>query len=88
MKELGKIPFFVRGKSSSTAALRPPWRGRSGWCVSSHEQDGPSCGPYRLLGGKSFVRPLLMKQKKRGKICFVIYIAGKRKLFFLFMKCL
>ena len=28
-----------------------------------------------------------MKQKKRGKICFVIYIAGERN-FFLFMKCL
>ena len=25
--------------ASSTAALLPPWRGRSGWDVSSHEQD-------------------------------------------------
>ncbi len=31
---------------------------------------------------------LLMKQKKRGILCFVIYIAGERKIFFLFMKCL
>jgi hypothetical protein len=25
--------------------------------------------------------PLLMKQKKGGEICFVIYIAGERKIF-------
>jgi hypothetical protein len=27
----------------------------------------------------------LMKLKKKGKICFVIYIAGERKLFLMFM---
>jgi hypothetical protein len=32
--------------------------------------------------GKGGVKgSLLMKQKKKGKICFVIYIAGKRKIF-------
>jgi hypothetical protein len=29
----------------------------------------------------------LMKQNKKAKICFVIYIAGKRKLLFYILRC-
>ncbi len=32
-------------------------------------------------GGKG---PLLMKPKKKGKICFVIYIAGERIFFLIY----
>ena len=31
-----------------------------------------------------YSRPLLMKEKKKTKICFVIHIAGEKKLLFLF----
>jgi hypothetical protein len=42
------------------------------------------------VGGRMDIRGVyrfssLVKQNKKAKICFVIYIAGERKIFFLYL---
>jgi hypothetical protein len=44
-----------------------------------------SCAEVRVRVRGEYGFSSLLKQNKKAKICFVIYIAGKRKIFFIYL---